>query len=41
MKELSEVQAQIEITREVGGAGFALFSYDDAAARDFLPSVAR
>jgi uncharacterized lipoprotein YddW (UPF0748 family) len=37
MKELSAVQAQIEFTRRLGSAGFALFSYDDAAARDFLP----
>ncbi len=40
MQRLGEVQAQIETTRRLGAPGFALFSYDDAAARDFLPAVA-
>ena len=39
MKDLGEVQAQIGVTRRLGATGFALFSYDDAAARDFLPNV--
>ena len=37
MKDWGEVQAQIEIARRLGAPGFALFSYDDAAARNFLP----
>jgi len=40
MRRLEEVQAEIEITRRLGAPGFALFSYDDAEARDFLPHVA-
>ena len=36
-----DVQAQIAATRRRGIPGFALFSYDDAAARDFLPQLAR
>lgn len=32
---------QIEITRRLGCGGFALFSYDDAAARDCLPKVSK
>jgi uncharacterized lipoprotein YddW (UPF0748 family) len=39
MKRLGEVNAQIAITRRLGAGGFALFSYDDAAARDFLPGL--
>jgi uncharacterized lipoprotein YddW (UPF0748 family) len=39
MKSLVEVQAQIEIGRRLGAPGFALFSYDDAAARNFLPAL--
>lgn len=30
---------QIEATRRLGLGGFALFSYDDAAARNFLPGL--
>ena len=40
MQRLEEVTAQIQIARKYGARGFALFSYDDAAARDFLPKVA-
>jgi uncharacterized lipoprotein YddW (UPF0748 family) len=40
MRELSAVQAQIDIVRRLGSPGFSLFSYDDSAARDFLPNVA-
>jgi len=39
MDRRSQLTAQIEITRRFGAAGFALFSYDDCAARDFLPSL--
>ena len=39
MQRLDDVTAQIQIARKYG-RGFALFSYDDAAARDFLPKVA-
>jgi uncharacterized lipoprotein YddW (UPF0748 family) len=39
MKDQSEVQAQIEIARRWGAPGFALFSYDDAAARNLLPAL--
>ena len=39
MERPAEVRTEIELTRRLGGPGFALFSYDDAAARDFLPSV--
>lgn len=39
MKRLGEVNSQIAITRRLGAGGFALFSYDDVAARDFLPQI--
>ncbi len=32
--------AQINVARELGAAGFVLFSYDDAAEREFLPNLA-
>ena len=35
-----ELRRQIELCRQLGLAGFALFSYDDAAARQFLPALA-
>ncbi len=41
MKELDEVLAQIATVRRLDQPGFALFSYDDAAARNFLPNVKR
>lgn len=41
MQRKEEVTAQIQIARKCGASGFALFSYDDAAARDFLPNVAK
>lgn len=39
MRDLAEAQAQIATTRRLGTSGFALFSYDDAVARDFLPAL--
>ena len=39
MQRLGEVQAQIGTTRRLGTLGFALFSYDDAAARELLPAL--
>jgi uncharacterized lipoprotein YddW (UPF0748 family) len=39
MNDLSEVRQQIAIVRQLGAPGFALFSYDDAAARGFLPAL--
>lgn len=38
--DLAGVRAQIAATRRAGVPGFALFSYDDAAARVFLPDLA-
>jgi len=35
----SQLAAQIEMTRQLGAPGFVLFSYDDAAARNFLPDL--
>lgn len=34
-----ELRRQMELCRQLGLAGFALFSYDDAAARQFLPAL--
>jgi uncharacterized lipoprotein YddW (UPF0748 family) len=39
LERMPELQAQIDITRRLGAPGFALFSYDDAAARGFLPNL--
>lgn len=36
----SQLHAQITAVRQLGAPGFVLFSYDDAAARDFLPAFA-
>ncbi len=36
---MSQLTRQIDATRRLGAPGFALFSYDDAAARDFLPTL--
>ncbi len=38
-EQLSGVQGQIDSVRRLGVPGFALFSYDDAAARNFLPQL--
>ena len=38
-KQQSEVWAQINLCRRLGAPGFALFSYDDCAARDMLPNL--
>jgi uncharacterized lipoprotein YddW (UPF0748 family) len=37
MEQMSQLTGQIEIVRREGLNGFALFSYDDAAKRQFLP----
>ena len=36
---MSELAAQIMMTRQLGAPGFVLFSYDDAEARSFLPDL--
>ena len=36
---MSQLAAQIIRTRQLGAPGFALFSYDDSAARNFLPDL--
>ncbi len=36
---LSQLAAQIAMTRQLRAAGFVLFSYDDAEARNFLPDL--
>ena len=36
---LSQLTAQITMTRQLGAPGFVLFSYDDAANRNFLPNL--
>ena len=38
-ERMSDLWAEIDTTRRLGAPGFVLFSYDDAAARDFLPSL--
>jgi uncharacterized lipoprotein YddW (UPF0748 family) len=37
---MSQLAAQITMTRQLGAPGFVLFSYDDAEARNFLPNLA-
>ena len=39
LERMSDLRAQIETTRRLGAPGFALFSYDDAAARNSLPDL--
>ncbi|MBM3861323.1 MAG: hypothetical protein FJ395_16980 [Verrucomicrobia bacterium] len=39
LRELADITAQVEIVRRHGAAGFAMFSYDDFAGRNVLPSV--
>jgi hypothetical protein len=36
---MSQLSAQIQAARQLGAPGFVLFSYDDAAMRDFLPDL--
>jgi uncharacterized lipoprotein YddW (UPF0748 family) len=36
----ADINAQIATVRRLGAPGFALFSYDDFAARNFVPNVA-
>jgi uncharacterized lipoprotein YddW (UPF0748 family) len=36
---LNQLNAQIAATRQLGAPGFVLFSYDDAATRNFLPDL--
>jgi uncharacterized lipoprotein YddW (UPF0748 family) len=38
-ERMSDLWAEIDATRRLGAPGFVLFSYDDAAARDFLPNL--
>jgi uncharacterized lipoprotein YddW (UPF0748 family) len=39
LTEMAALQGQIGLTRQAKLAGFALFSYDDAESRRFLPTV--
>jgi uncharacterized lipoprotein YddW (UPF0748 family) len=36
---MSQLAAQITMTRQLGAPGFVLFSYDDAETRNFLPDL--
>ncbi|MGA2139749.1 MAG: hypothetical protein ABSH14_12895, partial [Verrucomicrobiia bacterium] len=36
---ISQLSAQIQTARQLGVPGFVLFSYDDAATRNFLPDL--
>jgi hypothetical protein len=36
---MNQLTAQILAARQLGAPGFVLFSYDDAATRDFLPDL--
>lgn len=36
---MSQLSAQIQMARQLGVPGFVLFSYDDAATRNFLPDL--
>ena len=38
-QKLDDLSRQVDVCRQLGLAGFALFSYDDAATRQFLPVV--
>ncbi len=38
-KQMSSLQTQINAVHQLGVRGFSLFSYDDAAERNFLPQV--
>jgi len=38
-ERMSDLSSEIDATRQLGAPGFVLFSYDDAAARNFLPNV--
>ena len=38
-QQLDELNRQVALCRQLGLAGFALFSYDDAAVRHFLPAL--
>jgi uncharacterized lipoprotein YddW (UPF0748 family) len=37
--EMNQLWSQIDTARRLGNYGFALFSYDDAEARNFLPAL--
>lgn len=39
LKQTGDIAAQIAIVRRHGAAGFAMFSYDDFATRNFVPTV--
>jgi uncharacterized lipoprotein YddW (UPF0748 family) len=38
-ERMSDLRTEIDTARRLGAPGFVLFSYDDAAARDFLPNL--
>lgn len=38
-QQMDQLWGHISLTRQLGAPGFALFSYDDAEARDFLPNL--
>ena len=38
-QQLDDLRQQVELCRQLGLAGFALFSYDDATTRHFLPAA--
>jgi uncharacterized lipoprotein YddW (UPF0748 family) len=39
LKDLADIAAQVAVVRRLGASGFAMFSYDDFAARNVLPPV--
>ena len=39
LQHSNDLWSQIGVVRRLGAPGFSLFSYDDCAARDFLPSL--
>jgi uncharacterized lipoprotein YddW (UPF0748 family) len=39
IERINDLHARIGATRQAGAGGFALFSYDDAVARNFLPRL--
>jgi len=39
LRQLTDITAQVDVVRRYGASGFAMFSYDDFAGRNVLPSV--
>ena len=39
LQQMAQLTGQIDRVRQLGAPGFVMFSYDDAAARNFLPSL--